>query len=282
MRLCVLCLLCSCPSLALAQTYWQTETGGIILSPIMGATPLKPGAAAMPFLGIDLGLYTDEGDEILPGSHTGEGGQEASGLLCIKRPWPGLASTILGDHERYLNVYFNHWSRHKGLYITGDGARRDSEGFYFINGRVDDVINVSGHRIGSAEVESAIVQYQSAAESAVIGMPHPIKGDALVAFVVPKDAAKSMDEAAFVKEVKAKVTAEIGKLAVPDVIFVVHALPKTRSGKIMRRLLRNIVIGKTDAKSLGDTSTLADASVVDVLIKQVQSQLPKQAGAIKL
>lgn len=207
-----------------------------------GATTLKPGAACQPFFGIDIGLFDDHGNELpyIPG-------RESTGLLAVKRPWPGLARTILGDHQRYTEVYFSHFKRHKGIYVTGDNARRDADGYWWISGRADDVVNVSGHRVGSAEVESAIVTHQHAAEAAVVAMPHKVKGEALAAFVACNEGSPcssvgsaAIDPAAtarFEIEVRDTVAQEIGKLAVPDLVIVVKALPKTRSGKIMRSAL---------------------------------------------
>lgn len=227
-----------CPS-CLIGALTETETGGIMLCPLPGATTLKPGAACQPFFGIDVGLFDDHGNELpyIPG-------RESTGLLAIKRPWPGLARTILGDHQRYTEVYFSHFKRHKGIYVTGDNARRDADGYWWISGRADDVVNVSGHRVGSAEVESAIVTHQHAAEAAVVGMPHQVKGEALAAFVACNEGSPCsgsgsapIDPAAtarFEVEVRDTVAQEIGKLAVPDLVIVVKALPKTRSGKIMR------------------------------------------------
>jgi len=260
------------------DTYWQTETGGIILCPLPGATHLKPGSAAFPFFGVELGLFDEKGNEV---PH--KEGQESSGLLCIKRAWPGLARSILNNPARYKAAYFPWEDRHpRGLYVTGDQARRDAEGFYWISGRVDDVVNVSGHRISSAEVESALGQHKRTAESAVVSMPHALKGECLVAFVCVKADAPPQAAVDFARELRALVAKDIGKLAVPDQVLVIPALPKTRSGKIMRRLLRQIVHGKTDAQSLGDTSTLAEPQVVEQIIKQCAKEIAPANPKAKL
>ncbi|MEE3204014.1 MAG: acetate--CoA ligase [Candidatus Neomarinimicrobiota bacterium] len=236
-----------CP---IVDTWWQTETGGILITPLPGATPTKPGSATFPFFGIEPVLMTEDGQEIE--------GNDVSGLLAIKSSWPGQMRTIYGDHNRFLDVYF---SQFPGYYFTGDGAKRDKEGYYWITGRVDDVLNVSGHRIGTAEVEGAIGKADGVAEAAVVGFSHDIKGQGIYAFVtlmtgiVPSDKIHT--------DVLASVTKEIGPHAKPDEIQFTPALPKTRSGKIMRRILRNIAEG--DLENMGDTSTLADPSVVESL-----------------
>jgi len=244
----------------ICDTYWQTETGGHVLTPLPGATPTKPGSATLPFFGIEpVVLSADKGEVI--------SGNDVEGVLALARPFPGLARSIYGDHQRYLLTYM---TAYKGYYFTGDGVRRDKDGYYWITGRVDDVVNVSGHRIGSAEVESALVTCPGVAEAAVVGMPHDLKGQCLFAYVSPKigqDAANP----AFIKALSLAVRAEVGGFAVPDHVLVTSALPKTRSGKIMRRLLRKIACRETD--SLGDTSTLADESVVQTLITQVNAVL---------
>ena len=243
-----------CP---LVDTWWQTETGGIMISPIAGITPLKPTMATLPLPGVQPCLLSPEGQEIE--------GNNIEGLLCIKYPWPGIIRTTYGDHERCKNVYFGPFS---GYYFTGDGARRDEDGYYRIIGRVDDVINVSGHRIGTAEVENAINCHPFVVESAVVGYPHDIKGQGIFAYVIcDRDI---VSEKTFREEVLLTVTKEIGAIAKPDRILIVPGLPKTRSGKIMRRILRKIAEG--DTTNLGDTSTLLDPSIVEA-IKEAASNM---------
>ncbi len=239
---------------AVVDTWWQTETGGILITPLPGATPTKPGSATLPFFGIEPILVDDEGHELE--------GNGVEGNLCLRRPWPGMARTIWGDHQRYFTTYFE---RFPGLYFTGDGCRRDEDGYYWITGRVDDVLNVSGHRMGTAEVESALVAHSYVAEAAVVGFPHEIKGTGIQAFVIVTDEAAALDEVELVRTLETQVREEIGPIAKPDRIVVTPGLPKTRSGKIMRRILRSIAAGKTD--DLGDTSTLADPSVVQSLVE---------------
>ncbi len=239
----------NCP---LVDTWWQTETGGIQITAIPNVTELKPTYASLPLPGIQPCLVDKEGNELE------ENGIE--GLLCIKFPWPSILRTTYGDHERCRITYF---SSFKDKYFTGDGARRDENGFYRIIGRVDDVINVSGHRMGTAEVENAINEHPNVVESAVVGYPHDIKGQGIYAYIIADKAVESAD--AFAKEVRAVVTKEIGPIAKPDKVLVVSGLPKTRSGKIMRRILRKIASG--DASNLGDTSTLLDPSVVEEIKK---------------
>ncbi len=236
-----------CP---IVDTYWQTETGGIMISPLPGSTDLKPGSATRPFFGILPGLVDNEGALITE--------QEASGNLVITAPWPGQIRTVYGDHQRVIDTYY---STYKGFYFTGDGARRDKDGYYWITGRVDDVMNVSGHRIGTAEVESALVLHPLVAEAAVVGFPHEIKGEGIYAYVtLMKDAQNPPSDSALITELEELVRAEIGPIAKPDKIQWAPGLPKTRSGKIMRRILRKIA--SKDFENLGDTSTLADPSVV--------------------
>ena len=237
-----------CP---IVDTWWQTETGGHMITPLPGATPLKPGSATKPFFGI-LPVIVDAEGRVLQG--------EGEGNLCIAASWPGQARTILGDPERFVQTYF---STYKGKYFTGDGCRRDEDGYYWITGRVDDVINVSGHRLGTAEIESALVAHPQVAESAVVGFPHDIKGQGIYAYVTLNADATESDE--LKKELMIWVRKEIGPLAAPDVIQWAPALPKTRSGKIMRRILRKIAAHEIE--TLGDISTLADPSVVEALIK---------------
>ena len=235
----------------IVDTWWQTETGGIMIAPLPGATPTKPGSATLPFLGIEPVLLTEQGDEIE--------GNDISGLLAIKSSWPGQMRTVYGDHQRFMDTYF---SQFPGYYFTGDGAKRDKDGYYWITGRVDDVLNVSGHRIGTAEVEGGIGKTEGVAEAAVVGFPHDIKGQGIYAFVTLMTGVESSDD---IKDsINKKVSEEIGPHAKPDKIQFSPALPKTRSGKIMRRILRKIAEG--DFKNMGDTSTLADPSVVDSLI----------------
>ena len=237
-----------CP---IVDTWWQTETGGAMILPLPGTTPMKPGSAALPFYGIELALVDAEGNEL-------EGATE--GNLIIKNSWPGQMRTVYGDHKRFAETYF---SAYPGTYFTGDGCRRDEDGFYWITGRVDDVINVSGHRMGTAEVESALVSHPAVAEAAVVGYPHDIKGQGIYAYVttVPGSADDAELRAGLVKHVRK----EIGPIASPDLIQFAPGLPKTRSGKIMRRILRKIA--EDSFENLGDTSTLSDPSVVDDLIK---------------
>ncbi|MEX2525603.1 MAG: acetate--CoA ligase [Gammaproteobacteria bacterium] len=237
-----------CP---LMDTWWQTETGGILITPLPGATPLKPGSATWPFFGIEPCIVDDQGNEL-------EG--EAAGSLCMKRSWPGQMRTVYGDHDRFVQTYF---SSFKGKYFSGDGAMRDKDGYYWITGRVDDVINVSGHRMGTAEVESALVLHDDVAEAAVVGFPHDIKGQGIYAYVTLMSGIEPSEELR--KELVQLVRKEIGPIATPDVIQWAPGLPKTRSGKIMRRILRKVAADELD--NLGDTSTLADPSVVDELIR---------------
>jgi acetyl-CoA synthetase len=242
-----------CP---IVDTWWQTETGGILITPLPGATPLKPGSATRPFFGITPLLVDAEGKEI-------QGA--ADGNLCISTSWPGQMRTVYGDHERFIETYF---SAYPGLYFTGDGCRRDADGYYWITGRVDDVINVSGHRMGTAEVESALVAHEAVAEAAVVGAPHNVKGQGIYAYVTltaghePSDALK--------KELVNWVRKEIGPIASPDWLQWSPGLPKTRSGKIMRRILRKIA--ENDYSNLGDTSTLAEPAVVSDLIENRQNR----------
>ena len=237
-----------CP---IVDTWWQTETGGILISPLPGATPTKPGSATLPFFGVHPVLMTDEGKEIQ--------GNNVQGLLALKSSWPGQMRTIYGDHQRFIDTYF---SQFPGYYFTGDGARRDEDGYYWITGRVDDVLNISGHRIGTAEVEGAIGKAEGVAEAAVVGVPHAIKGQGIYAFVTLMTGVDFSDE--IHKKIISSVVKEIGPHAKPDKIQFAPDLPKTRSGKIMRRILRKIAEG--DHSNMGDISTLADPTVVDNLI----------------
>ncbi len=236
----------------IVDTWWQTETGGVLITPLPGATPLKPGSATLPFPGIEPAILREDGSV----ADVNEGG-----YLVIKKPWPGLMRRVYGDPERFKKTYF---VRFPGVYTTGDGARVDEDGFYWLMGRIDDVINVSGHRIGTAEVESALVSHEKVAEAAVVGMPHEIKGQGIYAYVTLKTGVEKSEE--LKKALVTHVRKEIGPIATPDKIQFADALPKTRSGKIMRRILTKIAAG--DVEQLGDTSTLAEPSVVDVLVEE--------------
>ena len=238
----------NCP---IVDTWWQTETGGILITPLPSVTQLKPGSATLPFFGISPAILDESGNEIK--------GNPAEGLLVIKNSWPGQMRTIYGDHQRFIDTYF---SMFKGYYFTGDGAKRDADGYYWITGRVDDVLNVSGHRLGTAEIEGAIGKHADVAEAAVVGYPHNIKGQGIYAFVTLMAGKTETDE--MMTEIKLKVRELIGPHACPDKIQFSSALPKTRSGKIMRRILRKIAEG--DTQNMGDISTLADPSVVEKLI----------------
>ncbi|MFA5629129.1 MAG: acetate--CoA ligase [Dehalococcoidales bacterium] len=238
-----------CP---IVDTWWQTETGGHLITPLPGAVPTKPGSATLPFPGVELTIVNAEGKEV----ETNEGG-----YLCIKKPWPGIMRTIYGDHTKFIDTYFK---RFPNMYFTGDGARRDEDGYYWIMGRIDDVLNVSGHRIGTAEVESAFVSHPKVAEAAVVGIKHDVKGQGIYAFVTLKHGEKA--DKAVEKELKAHVRKVIGPIATPDKIQFAEGLPKTRSGKIMRRILVKIANG--DVSNLGDITTLADPSVVELLVQE--------------
>ena len=237
-----------CP---IVDTWWQTETGGHMITPLPGATRLKPGSASRPFFGVAPAIVDAEGN-VLEGA--------AEGNLVITRPWPGMMRTVYGDHQRFIDTYF---STYPGTYFTGDGARRDEDGYYWITGRVDDVLNVSGHRLGTAELESALVLHDAVAEAAIVGYPHDIKGQGIYAYVTLVNDVEPSD--ALRMDLVKLVRSEIGPIATPDVIQWAPGLPKTRSGKIMRRILRKIAANEMD--NLGDTSTLADPSVVDDLIE---------------
>tara|TARA_B100001079_G_scaffold125488_1_gene107544 strand:- start:1528 stop:2718 length:1191 start_codon:yes stop_codon:yes gene_type:complete len=243
----------SCP---IVDTWWQTETGAMMITPIAGFTPMKPGSATKPFLGIEPALLDENGKEI-------EG--EGSGNLVIKSSWPSQIRTVYGDHQRCVDTYY---SMYPGYYTTGDGARRDADGYYWITGRVDDVLNVSGHRLGTAEVESALVLHQNVAEAAVVGYEHDIKGQGIYCYVTLMSDISPNEE---LKEDLVKLVAkEIGPIAKPDIIQWAPGLPKTRSGKIMRRILRKIASNEID--NLGDTTTLADPSVVEELISNRENK----------
>ena len=241
---------------SIVDTWWQTETGGHLITPLPGATNLKPGSATLPFFGIEPCLIDDQGKEI-----RGAG----EGSLCFKRSWPGQMRTVFGDHERFKNTYFQ---TYPGMYFSGDGARRDEDGYYWITGRVDDVINVSGHRMGTAEIESALVLHNNVAESAVVGYPHEIKGQGIYAYVTLNDGVTPSNK--LKQELVNHVRGEIGPFASPDIVQWASGLPKTRSGKIMRRILRKIAINEID--NLGDTSTLAEPEVVNNLIENRENK----------
>eukprot|EP01130_Rhizamoeba_saxonica_P012377 TRINITY_DN5201_c0_g2_i2.p2 TRINITY_DN5201_c0_g2~~TRINITY_DN5201_c0_g2_i2.p2 ORF type:complete len:320 (-),score=81.98 TRINITY_DN5201_c0_g2_i2:26-985(-) len=231
----------------IVDTYWQTETGGIVLTPIPGTISTKPGSATLPFYGIQPVLLDEQTGEELVGNNI-------TGVLAIKQPWPSMTRTVFGNHQRYLNAYFRPY---EGYYFTGDGAFRDSDGYYWIEGRVDDVISVAGHRLGTAEIESALVLHNDCAESAVIGAPHEIKGQCIIAFCILNADVEGSEE--LKNELIQQVRTNIGPIATPQAIYYVSGLPKTRSGKIMRRLLRKILANE----ALGDVSTLAEPSVLD-------------------
>ena len=249
-----------CP---IVDTWWQTETGGILITPLPGATKLKPGSATRPFFGVIPQLVDTEGKE-LQGA--------ASGNLCIADAWPGQMRTVYGDHQRFIDTYFK---AYPGKYFTGDGCRRDADGYYWITGRVDDVINVAGHRLGTAEVESALVAHPKVSEAAVVGYPHDIKGQGIYAYVTLMAGEKPSEDLR--KELVGWVRKEIGPIASPDLIQFAPGLPKTRSGKIMRRILRKIA--EDEYGNLGDTSTLADPAVVDDLVNNRQNKKAAKAGA---
>ena len=238
-----------CP---IVDTWWQTETAGIMISPLAGITPTKPGFATLPLPGIFPTLMDENGKEIQ--------GNGVNGNLCIKHPWPGIARTVWGDHDRYLKTYM---SAYKGYYFTGDGCRRDPEGYYRITGRVDDVLNVSGHRLGTAEIENAINEHPNVVESAIVAYPHDIKGQGIYAYMICEH--DPQDPKAFKKEINDLVTKIIGPIAKPDKIQIVPGLPKTRSGKIMRRILRKVAAD--DFENVGDISTLLDPDVVDTIME---------------
>jgi acetyl-CoA synthetase len=240
-----------CP---IVDTWWQTETGGQLMTPLPGVAPIKPGSCSFPFFGVD---------PIILDVETGEPVKFPSqeGALFIRKPWPGMMRTVYGDHQRFIDTYF---SRVKGMYFTGDGAKKDEDGYYWIIGRIDDVINVSGHRLGTAEVESALVLHNDVAEAAVVGFPHPIKGTGIYAFVTVNTGVEKTEELR--KELVKMVRTQIGPIATPDLIQWADGLPKTRSGKIMRRILKKIAAGQVD--ELGDTTTLADPTVVKNLVSQ--------------
>jgi acetyl-CoA synthetase len=239
------------------DTYWQTETGGHICTNIPGVTPMKPGSCTFPMYGIDAVVLDPVSGEVIEDNNV-------EGVLAVRQPWPGMARTCLGDHERFLKTYLRSY---QGFYFTDDAVYRDHDGYLFITGRCDDVLNVSGHRIGTAEVESALVGHRAVAQSAVVGRPHPIKGQAIVAFATLKEGLEESDE--LIKELVMEVRRSVGPFAAPDLIMITPSLPMTRSGKIMRRILRKISAAEYD--TLGDTSTLADPSIVDTLIDKMKA-----------
>ncbi|HHW15504.1 MAG TPA: AMP-binding protein, partial [Firmicutes bacterium] len=240
------------------DTWWQTETGAIMITPLPGLVTTKPGSATIPFPGIDADVVDNDGQPVPPGK---------GGYLVIKRPWPSMLRNIYGDPERFKAQY---WSRFPGMYFTGDGARKDEDGYFWVLGRIDDVIKVSGHRIGTMEVESALVDHPLVAEAAVIGRNHEIKGQAITAFVTLKEGAQRSEVLA--QQIREHVASKIGPIAKPDDIIFTAELPKTRSGKIMRRLLRDIA----ESRQLGDTSTLADPGVIENLKRLYLSE--EEAG----
>jgi len=244
----------------IVDTFWQTESGGHLLTPLPGATPTKPGSATFPFFGIKPEVLS------IDGKLQTENGVE--GVLVIANPWPSIARTIYNNHDRYLNAYM---TSYPGYYFTGDGVIRDKDGYYWITGRVDDVINVSGHRLGTAEVESALVAHPGCAEAAVVGYPHDVKGQGIFAYCILR--VGYSESADLIQQFKQSVRQHIGGLAIPDIIVISSGLPKTRSGKIMRRILRKIAANEAD--QLGDVSTLADPEVVKELIAKAAAHIHK-------
>jgi acetyl-CoA synthetase len=238
----------------IVDTWWQTETGGILITPIPGVTDTKPGSATLPFFGVEPVVVKAETGEELKGNNV-------EGALCLRHTWPGQARTIYKDHTRFVETYF---TQYPGLYFTGDGCRRDEDGYYWITGRIDDVLNVSGHRLGTAEIESALMEHSEVAEAAVVGMPHDIKGVGIYAYIILYQHREASQE--LIDSIKDVVREKIGRFAAPDVIHITRGLPKTRSGKVMRRILRKIAAAEYEG--LGDTSTLADPSVVESLLTE--------------
>jgi acetyl-CoA synthetase len=239
-----------CP---IVDTWWQTETGGHMITPLPAVSPIKPGSCTFPFFGVDPVIIDDTGEPVQYPNQ--------EGYLCIRKPWPGIARTVYGDHDRFIETYF---SKVPGMYFTGDGAKKDEDGYFWIIGRIDDVLNVSGHRLGTAEIESALVLHDDVAESAVVGYPHSIKGQGIYAFVTLNTGVTKTDD--LKKELVQLVRSEIGPIATIDIIQWADGLPKTRSGKIMRRILKKIAAGETE--NLGDLSTIADPNVIDELIAE--------------
>jgi len=248
---------------AVVDTWWQTETGGILITPLPGATPTKPGSATLPFFGVKPVVVNPETGALLEGNGV-------SGALCLASPWPGQARTVWGDHQRFKETYF---TPYKGYYFTGDGCRRDEDGYYWITGRIDDVLNVSGHRLGTAEVESALVAHEAVAEAAVVGYPHPIKGQGIYAYVVTTSDYAGASHEQLAGALKEQVRHAIGSFAAPDVIHIATGLPKTRSGKIMRRILRKIAAAEYEG--MGDVTTLAEPEVVEKLVEQHRRSKPQ-------
>ncbi len=238
----------------IVDTWWQTETGGILITPLPGVTPTKPGSATLPFFGVKPVIVKPENGEVVEGNGV-------EGALCLKHSWPGQARTIYKDHSRFVETYF---TQYKGLYFTGDGCRRDEDGYYWITGRIDDVLNVSGHRLGTAEIESALMLHSEVAEAAVVGVPHDIKGTGIYAYVILFKNQEANTE--FIESIKEVVRKDIGRFAAPDFIHITTGLPKTRSGKVMRRILRKIA--SAEYEGLGDISTLADPTVVEKLVSE--------------
>jgi acetyl-CoA synthetase len=241
---------------AVVDTWWQTETGGILITPLPGATPVKAGSATLPFFGVKPVIVDPSTGKLMEGNGV-------EGALCLAAPWPGQARTVYGDHQRFRDTYFK---TYPGLYFTGDGARRDEDGYYWITGRIDDVLNVSGHRLGTAEIESALVAHETVAEAAVVGYPHPIKGQGIYAYVVLATGRAGEDKDQVMGALKEQVRQAIGSFAAPDIVHVTSGLPKTRSGKIMRRILRKIA--SSEYEGLGDVTTLSEPEVVERLIQE--------------
>jgi acetyl-CoA synthetase len=246
---------------AVVDTWWQTETGGVLIAPLPGVTPTKPGAATLPFFGVKPVVIDPSTQQVLEGNGV-------SGALCLASPWPGQARTVWGDHRRFKQTYF---SQFPGYYFTGDGCRRDEDGYYWITGRIDDVLNVSGHRLGTAEIESALVAHEAVAEAAVVGYPHSIKGEGVYAYVLLNSDFENNDKEELVGALKQQVRTAIGAFAAPDVVHIASGLPKTRSGKIMRRILRKVAA--SDYAGLGDLTTLAEPGVVSVLIDEHENEM---------
>ncbi len=242
------------------DTYWQTETGGVMITPLPGVTPTKPGSATLPFFGVKPVVIDPSTKNVIENNG-------ATGALCLASPWPGLARTVWGDHRRFKDTYF---SQYPGYYFTGDGCLRDEDGYYWITGRIDDVLNVSGHRLGTAEIESALVSHEAVAEAAVVGFPHSIKGEGIYCYVLLNSGYESADKEELIGALKQQVRNAIGAFAVPDVIHVASGLPKTRSGKIMRRILRKVAA--SDYEDLGDLTTLAEPTIVSVLIEEHKNE----------
>lgn len=238
----------------IVDTWWQTETGGVLITPLPGVTPTKPGSATLPFFGVEPVIVEADSGKV-------KDGNDVEGALCLKQSWPGQARSIFGDHERFVQTYF---TQYKGMYFTGDGCKRDEDGYYWITGRIDDVLNVSGHRLGTAEIESAIIEHLDVAEAAVVGYPHEIKGQGIYAYVVLKAGVQNRKE--LESEIQYKVSEIIGKFAKPDMIHITSGLPKTRSGKVMRRILRKIA--ENIYEGLGDISTLSEPEIVNKLIEE--------------